>query len=93
MVDPAAPNFNLKEMSLIELEVHKAEVEKMIKSHHDARKAELVGHIVAAVKQLLTEYPHSSCDMEVACPDCDVCFDADVLEYMSRASIRDFSIW
>ena len=55
--------------------------------------AELVGMIVSATKQLLEAYPHSSCDMEVCCPDCDVCFDIDILEYLSRASTRDFSIY
>ena len=83
----------LKNMSLIELEAHQAEVEKLIKQHHDNRKAELVDGIVLAVKKLLAEYPHSSCDMEVCCPDCDVCFDVDVLEYLSRVSTRDFSIY
>ena len=83
----------LKDMSLVELEAHKAEVEKHIKSYHDTRKAELVGMIVSAAKQLLEEYPHTSCDMEVSCPDCDVCFDIDILEYLSRASTRDFRIW
>ena len=83
----------LKDMSLVELEAHKAEVEKHIKSYHDTRKAELVGKIVSATKQLLEEYPHTSCDMEVSCPDCDVCFDIDILEYLSRASTRDFSIY
>lgn len=83
----------LKDMSLIELEAHQAEVEKLIKQHHDNRKAELVDGIVLAVKKLLAEYPHSSCDMEVCCPDCDVCFDVDVLEYLSRASTRNFSIY
>lgn len=83
----------LKDMSLVELEAHKAEVEKLIKKHHDARKAELIDGIVLAVRQLLTEYPHSSCDMEVSCPDCDTCFDIDILEYISRVSTRDFSIY
>ena len=83
----------LKDMSLIELEVHKAEVEKLIKQHHDARKAELVDGIVLAVQKLLAEYPHSSCDIEVTCPDCDVCFDVDVLEYLSKSHTRDFSVW
>jgi hypothetical protein len=83
----------LKDMSLVELEAHKAEVDKLIKQHHDTHKAELVNGIVSAVQKLLAEYPHSSCDMEVCCPDCDVCFDVDVLEHLSRASIRNFSIW
>ncbi len=85
--------IDLKSMSLVELEAHKAEVEKHIKSYHDTRKAELVGKIVSATKQLLEEYPHTSCDMEVSCSDCDVCFDIDILEYLSRASTRDFRIW
>ena len=84
---------DLKSMSLAELEAHKAEVEKYIKSYHDTRKAELVGMIVSTTKQLLEAYPHSSCDMEVCCPDCDVCFDIDILEYLSRALTRDFSIY
>ena len=83
----------LKDMSLIELETHQAEVEKLIKQHHDARKAELVDGIVLAVQKLLAEYPHSSCDIEVTCPDCDVCFDVDVLEYLSKSHTRDFSVW
>ena len=83
----------LKDMSLVELEAHKAEVEKLIKKQHDDRKAELVNEIVLAAKKLLAEYPHSSCDMEVCCPDCDVCFDVDILEHLSRASVRNFSIW
>ena len=83
----------LKDMSLIELEAHKAEVEKLIKQHHDARKAELVDGIVLAVQKLLAEYPHSSYDIEVTCPDCDVCFDVDILEYLSRSHTRDFSIY
>ena len=83
----------LKDMSLIELEAHKAEVEKLIKQHHDARKAELVDGILLAVQKLLAEYPHSSCDVGIACPDCDVGFDIDILEYISRVSARDFSIW
>ena len=83
----------LKDMSLIELEAHKAEVEKLIKQHHDARKAELVDGIILAVQKLLAEYPHSSCDIEVTCPDCDVCFDVDILEYLSKSHTRDFSVW
>lgn len=83
----------LKDMSLVELEAHKAEVEKMIKKHHDYRKAELVGAIVGATQKLLAEYPHSSCDIEISCPDCDVCFDVDILEYLSKLSVRDFSIY
>ena len=85
--------IDLKSMSLAELEAHKAEVEKHIKSYHDAHKAELVNGIVLAVQKLLAEYPHSSYDMEVSCPDCDVCFDVDVLEHLSKASVRNFSIW
>lgn len=83
----------LKDMSLVELEAHKAEVEKLIKHHHDERKAELVDGIVLAVKKLLAEYPHSSCDVEAFCPDCDTCFDVDVLDFLSKASVRDFSVW
>lgn len=83
----------LKDMSLIELEAHKAEVEKMIKSHHDTRKAELVSMILEATRALVAEYPHSSCDVEVSCPDCDVCFDVDILEYLRKLSVRDFSVY
>lgn len=82
----------LKDMSLIELEAHKAEVEKMIKSHHNARKAELVSMILEATRALVAEYPHSSCDVEVSCPDCDVCFDVDILEYLRKLSVRDFCV-
>ena len=85
--------IELKDMSLVELEAHKAEVEKLIKQHHDAHKAELVDGIILAVQKLLAEYPHSSCDIEVACPDCDVCFDVDILEYLSRSHSHKFSIW
>lgn len=83
----------LKDMSLIELEAHKAEVEKMIKSHHDARKAELVSGILSAAQKLLAEYPHSSCDIEVECPDCDVCFDVDILDQLAKLTFKDFSIY
>lgn len=83
----------LKDMSLIELEAHKAEVEKLIKQHHDARKAELVDGVLLAVQKLLAEYPHSSCDIEVTCPDCDVCFDVDILEYLSKSQTGEFSVW
>ncbi len=85
--------IDLKSMSLAELEAHKAEVEKHIKHYHDARKAELVGVIVSAAKRLLEEYPHSSCDVEVTCPDCDVCFDVDILDMLTKVSTRDFSIY
>jgi hypothetical protein len=84
--------IDLKSMSLNELEAHKAEVEKLIKGYHDTRKAKLVGTIISATKQLLEAYPYSSCDMEVCCPDCDGCFDINILEYLSRASTRDFDI-
>ena len=83
----------LKNMSLVELEAHKAEVDKLIKQHHDARKGELVRAIVTAANQLMSEYPHSSCDMEVVCPDCDICFDVDILEHLTKLSVRDFSIY
>lgn len=83
----------LKDMSLIELEAHKTEVEKLIKQHHDARKAELVDGVLLAVQKLLAEYPHSSCDIEVTCPDCDVCFDVDILEYLSKSHAGEFSVW
>ena len=82
--------IDLKTMSLAELEAHKAEVEKMIKSHHDARKAELIDALLSAARALKTEYPYMSADIEVSCGECDSLIDVDVLDYLVDMSARQF---
>ena len=82
--------IDLKAMTLAELEVHKAEVEKMIKSHRDARKDELVFSLLSAVKALRAEFPYISADVEVECGECDCCTDIDVLDYLVKMTSRDF---
>ena len=82
--------IDLKTMSLAELEVHKAEVEKMIKSHHDARKAELIDALLGAARTLKKEYPYMSADIEVSCGECDSLFEVDILDYLVDMSARQF---
>lgn len=82
--------IDLKTMSLAELEAHKAEVEKMIKSHHDARKAELIDALLSAARTLKKEYPYISADIEVSCGECDSLIDVDILDYLVDMSARHF---
>ena len=82
--------IDLKTMSLAELEAHKAEVEKMIKSHHDARKAELIDALLSAARTLKKEYPYMSADIEVFCGECDSLTDVDILDYLVDMSARQF---
>jgi hypothetical protein len=82
--------IDLKTMSLAELEAHKAEVEKMIKSHHDARKAELIDALLSAARTLKKEYPYMSADIEVSCGECDSLIDVDILDYLVDMSARQF---
>jgi hypothetical protein len=82
--------IDLKTMSLAELEAHKAEVEKMIKSHHDARKAELIDALLSAARALKKEYPYISADIEVSCGECDSLIDVDILDYLVDMSTRQF---
>lgn len=82
--------FELKDMSLVELEAHKAEVEKLIKKHHDARKAELIDVLLSAARTLKKEYPYMSADIEVSCGECDSCFEVDILERLVDMSARQF---
>lgn len=82
--------IDLKTMSLAELEAHKAEVEKMIKSHHDARKAELIDALLSAARVLKKEYPYISADIEVSCGECDSFFEVDILERLVDMSARQF---
>lgn len=82
--------FELKDMSLVELEAHKAEVEKLIKKHRDARKAELIDALLSAARALKKEYPYMSADIEVSCGECDSLVDVDILDYLVDMSARQF---
>ena len=82
--------IDLKAMTLAELEAHKVEVEKMIKSHRDARKDELVYNLVTAAKALRAEFPYLSADIEIQCSECDCCTDVDLLDYLIEMTSRNF---
>lgn len=82
--------IELKDMSLAQLESLKFDVEKLIKQHHDERKTQLILNLIDAARALKNEYPYISYDLEVCCPDCDVCFDIDVLENLVEATPRHF---
>ncbi len=82
--------IDLKAMSLVELEAHKAEVEKMIKSHRDARKDELVASLLTAAKALRAEFPYISADIEIRCSECDCYTDVDLLDYLIEMTSRSF---
>ncbi len=82
--------IELKDMSLAELEAHKAEVEKLIKQHHDVRKAELIDVLLSAARALKKEYPYMSADIEVSCGECDSLIDVDILDYLVDMSARQF---
>lgn len=82
--------IDLRTMSLTELEAHKVEVEKMIKSHHDVRKAELIEALLSAARTLKKEYPYISADVEVCCGECDSLFEIDILERLVDMSARQF---
>lgn len=82
--------FELKDMSLVELEAHKAEVEKLIKKHHDARKAELIDALLSAARTLKKEYPYISADIEISCGECDSLIDVDILDYLVDMPARQF---
>ena len=81
---------DLKDMTLAELEAHKAKVEALIKQHHDARKAELIDVLLSAARTLKKEYPYISADIEVCCGECDSCFEVDILERLVDMSARQF---
>lgn len=80
----------LKDMSLAELEAHKAKVEALIKQHHDARKVELIETLLSAARALKKEYPFISADIEVSCGECDSLIDVDILDYLVDMSARRF---
>lgn len=82
--------IELKDMSLVELEAHKAEVEKLIKQHHDVRKTELIDALLSAARTLRKEYPFISADIEVSCGECDSLFEVDILDYLVDMSARQF---
>ena len=82
--------IDLKAMSLAELEAHKAEVEKMIKSHRDARKNDLVTNLLAAAKALRAEFPYISADIEIECSECDCYVDIDLLDHLVEMTNRNF---
>lgn len=82
--------IDLKAMSLAELEVHKTEVEKMIRSHRDARKNDLVANLLAAAKALRAEFPCVSADIEVECSECDCYMDIDLLDHLVEMTSRNF---
>jgi hypothetical protein len=82
--------IDLKAMSLVELEAHKAEVDKLIKSHREARKDELVTNLLTAAKALRAEFPWISADAEIQCSECDYCVDVDLLDYLIKMTSRDF---
>ncbi len=82
--------IELKDMSLAELEAHKAEVEKLIKKHHDVRKTELIDVLLSAARTLKKEYPYMSADIEVSCGECDSLIDVDILDYLVDMSARQF---
>ena len=82
--------IDLKSMTLAELEAHKAEVEKMIKGHRDARKDELVYNLITAAKALRAEFPYVSADIDVECAECDCYKEVDILDYLIEMTNRDF---
>lgn len=82
--------IDLKAMTLAELEAHKIEVEKMIKSHRDARKDELITNLLTAARALRAEFPGISADIEVECSECDCYTDVDLLDYLTEMTNRSF---
>jgi hypothetical protein len=77
-------------MSWAELEAHKAEVEVLIKQHHNARKVELIEALLSAARTLKKEYPYISADIEVSCGECDSLIEVDILDYLVDMSARQF---
>jgi hypothetical protein len=82
--------IDLEPMSLAELEAHRAEVEKLIKCHREARKDELVTNLLTAAKALRAEFPYISADIDIRCSQCDCYEDVDLLDYLVEMTSRNF---
>lgn len=82
--------IELKDMSLAQLENHLLEVQAVLASRKKERHIQLAGNVVDAIQALLTEFPTTSLDTEVECPDCEAAVCIDLMDHLKDLTIKDF---